>query len=103
MMPTVITKAKPRSTSPPRMSSASTVRKVRPPVMMVRDRVSLMLSFISSISGFGGVFPPVLAHAVEDDHGVVHRVADQGEEGGDGRQVELQAEGPEEQQGDHDV
>ena len=45
--PTIIVKAKPRSTSPPKTNSASTANKVVPEVMIVRLRVWLMLALTS--------------------------------------------------------
>ena len=76
---------------------------VEPPVRIVRDSVWLMLSFIISMQRLAAGLPHVLADAVEDDHRVVDRVADQGQEGRDRRQVELEAEQGEEAEGHQHV
>ena len=51
MMPTIIAKANPRSTSPPNRYSATTDRNVTPDVMTVRPSVWLTLRFTTLSSG----------------------------------------------------
>ena len=59
---------------------------------MVRDSVSLTLRLMIVRERLAPVLAEVLADAVVDDDGVVHRVADDGEHGGDGRERDLLAE-----------
>jgi hypothetical protein len=60
------------------------------PVMIVRDRISLIDRSITSRRGICLVLAQVLAKAVEHDDGVVHRIADDGQDGRDHVQAELQ-------------
>ena len=103
MMPTSIAKAKPRSTSPPNRYSASTARNVVPAVMIVRPSVWLTLRFTTFSSGSRRSSRAVLAHAVEDDDGVVHRVAGDRQDRGDDVQRQLVAEEGQEREDDEDV
>ena len=63
-----------------------------PVVRIVRLSVSLTLRLMISASDVAAVLAPVLADPVRDDHGVVHREADDRQQGGDDREVELVAE-----------
>ena len=89
MMPITNAKENPLSTSPPKMKRESTVMNVRPEVSTVRLRVWLMLRFTRSVKLLAAADAKIFADAVEDDDGVVHRVADQGENGGDDGQADL--------------
>ena len=92
MMPTIIVNAKPRSASPPNRYSDSTDRNVVPAVMTVRGQRLVDALVDHLFERLAAHRPQVLAHAVEDHDGVVHRVAGDRQDGRDDVQRQLVAE-----------
>ena len=87
-MPISSASEKPRSTGPPRNSSATTTMEVTTFVMMVRDSVWLIAWSSTTAGGSAAVGLEALADAVEHDDGIVERIADDGEDGRDHGEIE---------------
>ncbi len=86
MMPITRASEKPCSTSPPNRNRESTVKKCQAG-SQYRPAQRLIDAAVHDVGqAFAAQQLDVLANAVEDDDRVVHRVADQGENGGDDRQ-----------------
>ena len=92
MTPTSMANANPRSTSPPNRYSASTAKKVVPAVMIVRPERLVDAEIDHLVERLTPQQPHVLAHAIEDDDRVVHRVAGNRQDRRDDVQRELVAE-----------
>ena len=88
-MPQAIAKTKPRITSPPKMSKATSAKSVVPEVMIVRERVSLADKFNTSTSGMTLYLRRFFTGAVKDNNRVVDRITDNGEQGRDNCEVEF--------------
>ena len=71
--------------------------------MIVRPSVWFTLRLTTLSSGSRRMQPQVLAHAVEDDDGVVHRVAGDRQDRGDDVQRQLVAEEGQQREHDEDV
>ncbi len=69
----------------------------------MRESVSETLRLMISRERAAAVLAEILADAVVDDDGVVHRVADDGEHGGDRRERDLLVEDDEDADDDHRV
>ena len=87
--PQIIAAVKERMTSPPKKYSAKSASSSVSDVMIVRASVWLVARSISSLERHLLVAAQDLADAVEDDDGVVQRIADDGQDRRDARQVEV--------------
>ena len=92
MIPTTNAKANPRSTGPPNINRHTALSNVKPPVRIVRLSVWLIDTLIRFGSDFALHQLQILAHAVEDDDLVIHRIADKSEKSRDHRQRKLEIE-----------
>ena len=102
-MPTTSANEKPWSTSPPKAKSASTVRNVSPEVSTVRLNVLVDAAVDDLGETLAARHAQVLADTVKDHDGVIHRITNQRQDGGDHGQADFFVEEREEADRDQRV